>query len=273
MLRRLRLRPDRYYLLEMFGFGLTSEQLQRICDEFGPLSEIGRKRLSLGVIKAVQSSWYRGLGKGTPASKLVNHFRIIDDKANELLRLLAVPSAGYPDDTSQSSALPLGIQIARVLIEEYTSNPVLKEILAVVPAEGVVVGGVPREAGQPAIRVTHGGSLNLVRMGITMLAEAASRARAEASAAVSPGRGGPRRKGRTPSSLLALDLISVYIEMRSHYPNSGPASGYSPGGPLSRFVLAVFAALAEHGSDLRPVSDASIGELFYEFRKPKAPRE
>jgi hypothetical protein len=174
---------------------------------------------------------------------------------------------------AQSSTLPLGTQIARVLIEEGTHNEVVRRILSAVPPEGVVVGGVGAETGQIPIGVTHGGALNLVRMGITMLAEAASHARAEADTVITPGRGGARRKGLTPSSLLAIDLIRVYAETRRRNPSSGSAAGYSPGGPLSRFVLAAFGVLAEAGSDLRPISDAYIGELFYSLKKSNSWRD
>jgi hypothetical protein len=126
---------------------------------------------------------------------------------------------------------------------------------------------VPTEASQLTIGVTSGGSLNLVRMTLTVLAKGASQARARALAAVSPGRGGARRKGPTPSSAFARDLVTLYCEMRTRYPKSGPAPGYSRGGPLSRFVLTVFAAVRERDPDLRPITDASIGSLFYAVQK------
>jgi hypothetical protein len=276
---RRRFRLDRYPIFQqIYGCGLTSEQLRRIPDEFGPLSEIGRKRLHLGIIRAVQSNWFSRLGKSAPASKLADRFRAIEDRVNELSSLLGArvvsrPTGNKPLESSWDLLSSLGEEIARVLIEEGMNNLVLQRILRVVPAEGRVVGGVPTEADELPIRVTSGGSLNLVRMTLTMLAEAASRAGAEARVAVSPGRGGARRKGRTPQSRLALDLISVYFETRRRYPNSGSAAGYSPGGPLPRFILAVFDAVAENGSDLKPIKDASVGELFYKFRKSGGTRE
>jgi hypothetical protein len=266
MQRRIRLPPNSSSQ-GPFLCGLTPAQLQRISDEFGPLSEIGRKRLYLRVIQAVQTSWFARLGKGTAASKLAESFHSIEDKANELLSLLvAAPNASKKSPNSDLFGA-LGFQIACVLIEEGTNNWILQEILKVVAPEGWVVGGVPWQAGELPIGVTAGGSLNLIRMALTMLAEAASRARAKASAAVSHGRGGARRRGRTPASLLALDLIAIYCELRRRYPHSGQVPGYSPGGPLPRFIFAVFAAMTENDPDVRPIRDTSIGDLFYELRK------
>jgi hypothetical protein len=275
MQRRIRLPPNSS-THGPFLCGLTPEQLQRISDEFGPLSEIGRKRLQLGVIYAVQNKWFDKFGRPAAASQLADGFRLIEDRANELLNLL---DARFGRDTTEDKwrelapklAHDLGRHLAQVLIEEGAANPVLTDILSVVPAEGGVVGGVPREEGQLPIGVTTGGSLNLVKMTITMVAEAASRARAEASAAVSPGRGGARRGGRTSSSRFALDLIRLYVEMRRRYPRSGSAVGYSRGGPLSRFVLAVFAATIENDPELKLIRDATVGELFYTVRKSKGP--
>jgi len=277
MQRRIRL-PSNSSSQGPFLCGLTPEQLQKVSDEFGPLSEIGRKRLQLGVIYAVQNNWFERLGQPAAASQLADGFRLIENRANELLSLLGVRvGSGAIEDKSQELAArlahDLGRHLAQILIEEGTANRVLTDILSVVPAEGGVVGGVPRGEGQLSVGVTTGGSINLVKMTIVMLAEAASRARAEASAAVSPGRGGARRGGRTSSSRLALDLIPLYFEMRRRYPSSGSAVGYSPGGPLSRFVSAVFAAVREHNPDLRPIRDATIGELFYTVRKAMRPED
>jgi hypothetical protein len=265
-MQRCRRLPFNSHLQKVFRSGLDAEQLQKISHQFGPLSEIGRKRLYIGVIRAVQTSWLTGLGKGTAASKLAESLHSIEASANELRALLGMPIAAQ---TSANSDLfsELGFQIACVLIEEGRNNLVLQEILKVVPAEGRVVGGVPSQDGELSIGVTAGGSLNLVRMTLTMLAEAASRARAQAAATVSPGRGGARRRGRTPASLLALDLIAIYCELRQRYPDSGPAPGYSPSGPLPRFVLAVFTMLVRNDPQLKPIKDASIGSLFYELRK------
>jgi hypothetical protein len=231
--------------------GLTPDQLQKISDEFGTLSEIGRKRLQLGVIYAVQNNGFERLYQPAAASQLADGFRLIENSANQLLRLLGVRvGSGAIEDKSQelaSNLAPgLGRHLAQVLIERGTVNTMLTDILKVVPAEGGVVGGIPRGEDQLSVGVTTGGSLNLVKMTTVMLAEATSRARAEASAAVSRGRGGARRRGRTPASRLVLDLIPIYCELRRRHPHSGPAPGYSPGGPLSRFILAVFAALAEN---------------------------
>jgi hypothetical protein len=257
--------PFNSHLQKVFRSGLDAEQLQKISDQFGPLSEIGRKRLYIGVIRAVQTSWLTGLGKGTAASKVAESLHSIEASANELLALLGVPIAAQKSVNSDLFSA-LGFQIACVLIEEGRNNLVLQEILKVVPAEGRVVGGVPQD-GELSIGVTAGGSLNLVRMALTMLAEGASRARAQAASTVNPGRGGARRRGRTPASLLALDLIAIYCELRQRYPDSGPAPGCSPSGPLPRFVLAVFTMLAQNDPQLKPIKDASIGSLFYELRK------
>jgi hypothetical protein len=246
--------------------GLTREQLQKVSDEFGQLSEIGRKRLYLRVIQAVQTNWFASLGKTTAVSKLAASFLTIENKANELLALVSTPRERSPRANSDLFG-ELGFRIASVLIEEGTNNRVLQEILKMVPPEGRVVGGVPWRTGELPTGVTAGGSLNLVRLALTMLAEAALRARLQASAAISQGRGGARRRGRTPASLLALDLIAIYCELRRRYPHSGPMPGYSPGGPLPRFIFAVFAAMKENDPDLRSIRDTSIGSLFYEFRK------
>jgi hypothetical protein len=58
--------------------------------------------------------------------------------------------------------------------------------------------------------------------------------------------------------------------MRRRYPNSGRAPGYSRGGPLSRFVLAVFAAIKANDPDLAPITDAYIGELFYASKNERS---
>ena len=240
---RRRFRLDRYPIFqEMYHCGLTSEQLRCISDEFGTLSEIGRKRLHLGIISVLQRHWFRdwGWGQGTPASRLANYFRAMENRASELLSLLGKGighTEEYPLEANANLTSRLGDAIAQVLIEEGRDSLVWQRILRAIPAEGRVVGGVPTEAGGLPIAVTGGGSLNLVTMTLAVLAEATSRVRAEARAAVNPGRGGARRKGRTPSSAIALNLIALYCDMRARYPDSGPAPGYSRGGPLSRFVL------------------------------------
>ena len=272
---RRRFRLDRYPVFrEIYHCGLTAEQLRRISDQFGCLSEIGRKRLHLGIISVLQFNWFRGWGwgKGAPASKLADHFRAIENRASELLSLLGEhpgPTKEYPLEANFDLARRLGDEIARVLIEEGTNNLFWRRVLRTIPAEGKVVGGVPTVAGELPIGVTGGGSLNLVQMTLAVLAKATSRARAEARASVSPGRGGARRKGPTPSSAFARDLIALYCEMRKRYPGSGPAPGYSPGGPLARFVLAVFTAVREHNPDLKLITDTSIGSLFYEVQKSR----
>jgi hypothetical protein len=251
--------------------GVTPEQVKRIADEIGPLSEIGRKRLYLGVIHAAQNDWFNRLGQTTAASGLADGFRRIEDLANELRSLLGAQVDPDGNDKWQQFAPQLrhnlGNHLAEVLIGEAIHNEVPTDILRVVPAEGRVVGGGPLEEGQFRIGATTGGSLNLVKMTIDMLAEAASRARTEESARITHGRGGARRRGRTPASRLALDLIPIYCELRRRYPHSGPAPGYSRGGPLPRFILAVFAAIAENNPDLESIKDTSIGGLFYEYRK------
>jgi hypothetical protein len=270
-----RFRLDRYPIFqEIYHCGLAPAQLLRISDEFGPLSEIGRKRLHHGVIRVVQSNWFSewGWGKNAPASTRADRFRVVEDRVNELLALLGPgvvgsPADGKPREGSQELVGDLGDETAHVLIQEGKNNPTWRNILRVLPAEGRVVGGVPTETSELPIGVTSGGALNLVRMALTVLAKGASQARAKALAAVSPGRGGARRKGPTPSSAFARDLVVLYCEMRRRYPSSGLAPGYSRGGPLPRFVLAVFDAVRERDPDLRPISDASIGSLFYEVRK------
>jgi hypothetical protein len=270
-----RFRLDRYPIFqELYHCGLSPEQLHRISDEFGPLPEIGRKRLHVGIIRIVQSNWVSewGWAKGAPASTRADRFRVIEDRANEFLTLLGAGVVGSPVEDKPLKANmdllgDLGDEIARVLIQEGKNNRTWQNILRVLPAEGRVVGGVPTEFSELPIGVTSGGALNLVRMALTVLAKGASQARTKALAAVSPGRGGARRKGPTSSSAFARDLVALYCEMRRRYPSSGPVPGYSRGGPLARFVLTVFAALRERDPELRPISDASIGSLFYEVRK------
>jgi hypothetical protein len=200
-------------------------------------------------------------------SQLASHFLAIEHKTNELLILLGLRNGKESFEPIKETLRNLGDSIASVLIEQGTNNAVLQNILRVIPAEGRVVGSI--EANDSAIGVTGGGSLNLIRMMLIMLEDGASRAREEAYAAVTPGRGGARRKGRTPSSAFALDLIALYCEIRRRYPGSGPVPGYSPGGPLPRFISAVFAAVREHNPDLKPIRDASVGSLFYQVRRSR----
>jgi len=259
---------------EIYGCGLTAEQLTGISDEFGPLSEIGRRRLHLGIIAVLQTHWFRkwGWGKDPPASKMADHYQGVEYRANELLSLLGARIGSIKEqqlEANRELIHGLGDEIARVLIEEGRNNLVWRRILRVIPAEGRVVGGVETDPDELAIGVTSGGSLNLVRMTLTVLAKATSQARLEAHAAVSSGRGGVRRSGPTSSSAFAMDLIAVYCEMRRRYPDTGPAPGYSRGGPLVRFVLAVFAAVRERNPNLRPITDASIGSLFYQVQKSR----
>ena len=191
---------------------------------------------------------------------------------NELLTLLGADiagsgSAGEKLPEAETNLLgPLGDEMARILLQEGKDNPTWRNILQALPAEGRVVGGIPTENEKLTIGVTSGGVLNLVRMALTVLAKAASEARAKAVASVSPGRGGARRRGPASSSAFARDLIVLYCEMRRRYPDSGPPPGYSRGGPLPRFVLAVFSAVRERDPNLRPITDPTIGSLFYELR-------
>jgi hypothetical protein len=259
----------------LFGCGLTPTQLERISDEFGPLSDIGRKRLHLGIIDAVKLDWGRRVeDKKTPASDMTSHLRAIEETAYQLLSLLGVRSHPTEDRSSDPGADLLGllgVHIACVLVEQANRNPTVVRILREVPSDGRVVGGLPpRNVDDAPIAVTGGGSLNLVKMVLACFAEGALRARAEASAAVRPGRGGARRAGRTRSSDLAINLIALYCRIRRRYPTSGPTPGYSPGGPLSRFVAAVFAAVATTDPDLKPIPDGSLGSLFYKVRKSKS---
>lgn len=273
MQRRPRLTPD--YFQRHFGCGLTAEQLETISDNFGPLSQVGRKRLYIHIIQAVRNNSVRRRGAAieTPASSMKSHLRGIEDNATRLLELLGV--SGHP--TGDNSLDPgsnvlgrLGVQTARVFIERGSADQHIRGMLSWIPREGTVVGVVPSgNADEPAIAVTSGGSLNFVAMALIVLAEGARSAAAEADAEVRPGRGGARREGRTRSSALAVDLITVYKEMRRRYPGSGPVPGYSRGGPLSRFVLGVFAAVAANDPNLTPIPDASIGDLFYGLRKSK----
>src|SRR5215472_9914980 len=118
---------DRYPIWQqIYQCGLSSEQLFRISHEFGPLSEVGRKRLYIGIILVLQTNWFRrwGWGKDASASKLADHFHAIENRANELLSLLgarAGPIGEYPLEASSDLVRGLGDEIARVLIEEGTN--------------------------------------------------------------------------------------------------------------------------------------------------------
>lgn len=259
---------------EIYHCGFTPEQLHRISEEFGPLSEIGRKRLHLGIIHVFERNWFIqwGWAKTAPASAQADRFGFVEDKLNELLTLLGAGvtgggSAGEKFPEAETNLLgPLGDEMASILLREGKDDLTWRNILRALRAEGRVVGGIPTEDKKLTIGVTSGGVLNLVRMVLTVLAKAASEARAKAVASVSPGRGGARRHGPTSSSAFARDLIVLYCEMRRRYPDSGPPPGYSRGGPLPRFVLAVFSAVRERDLNLRPITDASIRSLFYKLR-------
>jgi hypothetical protein len=245
MPRLLRFSPNSH-LQEILGCGLTDEQFEQISNAFGPLSEIGRKRLFLEVARAVERSRFSHVGRTPSASKQAQHLLSIEDKADELLDLVGPrEDARSKDGVSQSSTLPLGLQIAQVLIEKGTRAKVVRRIVRSVPSEGVVAGGIPGEDDRPPIGVTSGAALNLVRIALWVLAEAASRSRAEATAAVSPGRGGAPRRGPTPPTELALEL-KIYFEIRHRYP---------------------FGHLEARGSELKPVTDAYVGELYYGLGK------
>jgi hypothetical protein len=81
---------------EIYRCGFTPEQLHRISEEFGPLSEIGRKRLHLGIIHVFESNWFIqwGWAKTAPASAQADRFGLVEDRANELLTLLGAGVAG-----------------------------------------------------------------------------------------------------------------------------------------------------------------------------------
>jgi hypothetical protein len=262
-----RLRSDAgLRLIEAVGCGITPAALQRIADAFGPLSIIGRKRLFLGVIKALENNWSRRVSINPTASRLAEHFRLIEVQARELsARVRRYETDGSKNPASRGE-IQLGVQLARALLGQPTLGKFWIALLnaQALPADGVVVTG---EVQGISIGLTHGAALDLVTTMITSLAEGASRAHVEAAAAVKIGRGGARRRGKTLSSDLALDVIRVYLDIRRRYPSSGSGKGYSPRGPLSRFVMAVFDAVRERQPDLRPITDASIGALYYECRK------
>jgi hypothetical protein len=81
--------------------------------------------------------------------------------------------------------------------------------------------------------------------------------------------------------LVALWLASCYDGTHDACRGGNPGSDGSKRGrqPRERWcslalaiasvVLAVFAAITESDPNLRPITDASIGDLFYEFRKSK----
>src|SRR5208282_3006476 len=134
-----------------------------------------------------------------------------------------------------------GLYLAQALIDEATQNETLARLLRNLDllGDGIIVTGTIENSRIP---IPHRTALNLAALILAPISKAASRARKEATAAVIPGKGGARRSGRTPSSELVSDLIRIYFLVRRKYPASGSAKGYSPGGPLPRFVLAVFAA-------------------------------
>jgi hypothetical protein len=262
-----RLRSDTgLRLIEAVGCGITAAALERIADAFGPLSIIGRKRLFLGVIKALENDWSRRVSIKPAASTLTEHFRLIEVQAYELLAHVRRYERDGSKNPASRGEIQLGVQLARALLAQPTLGKFWIALLngQALPADGVVVTG---EVQGESIGFTHGAALDLVTAMLTSLAEGAARAQVESAAAVKIGRGGARRKGRTPSSDLALDVIRVYLDMRRRYPSSGSGKGYSPGGPLSRFVMATFDAAKERQPDLQPIPDASIGALYYELRK------
>ena len=108
-----------------------------------------------------------------PPSQVANHFLAIKNKTNELLVLFGVRDGkeSLHEPITESLRI-LGDSIASILIEQGTNNAVLQNILRVIPGEGRVVGFI--EANESAIRVTGGGSLNLIRKMLITLEDGAS---------------------------------------------------------------------------------------------------
>jgi hypothetical protein len=68
--------------------------------------------------------------------------------------------------------------------------------------------------------------------------QTANHLRNKPQGSVPRGRGGARRKGLTAFAELIYDLFTIYAKIRKRYPDSGPRPGYSPNGPMVRFVRA-----------------------------------
>jgi uncharacterized protein YukE len=75
-------------------------------------------------------------------------------------------------------------------------------------------------------------------------------------------RGDVRRAGPGPSEVLLHSLFDIYADARRRFPKSGPAMGFSFGGPLCRFVSAVYAAF-----ETVPPTDSAVKTACDRWRK------
>jgi hypothetical protein len=97
---------------------------------------------------------------------------------------------------------------------------------------------------------------------LRQLAEMAQLVAKSEEARKKPGRGGARREGPELPTALLYELFALYDAYRRRFPQSGPPIGFSLGGPLYRFVDAVFATI-----EFDAPSGKAVGSAFDRWRE------